>query len=52
MRFWRHEREELPTGRDELIAWLFERWQELDDWVEIQRTGRADAALEVSVGEA
>jgi 1-acyl-sn-glycerol-3-phosphate acyltransferase len=50
VRFWRHEREDLPTDREEQIGWLTERWQELDDWIEEQSTGRADAALEVSVG--
>lgn len=39
VRFWRHERAELPTDREELIAWLFERWQALDDWIEEQRFG-------------
>lgn len=38
VRFWRHERDELPSERDDLIAWLFERWQALDDWIDEQRT--------------
>jgi 1-acyl-sn-glycerol-3-phosphate acyltransferase len=33
MRFWRFPAAEVPTDRDELIAWLYARWQELDDWV-------------------
>jgi 1-acyl-sn-glycerol-3-phosphate acyltransferase len=32
VRFWRHERSELPEDREELAEWLFDRWQELDDW--------------------
>ena len=36
--FWRHERDELPSGRDELIDWLYDRWQALDDWIEEQRS--------------
>jgi hypothetical protein len=32
VRFWRHERAELPDDPDELAEWLFDRWQELDDW--------------------
>ncbi len=24
---------EVPSARDELIVWLYDRWQELDDWV-------------------
>lgn len=39
VRFWRHERDELPTEPDALVEWLAERWQELDDWVEEQRSG-------------
>ena len=32
VRFWRHERAELPDDADELAEWLFDRWQELDSW--------------------
>ena len=41
VRFWRHERDELPTDPDELAAWLGRRWQELDDWVEAELAERA-----------
>jgi 1-acyl-sn-glycerol-3-phosphate acyltransferase len=50
VRFWRHERDDLPSGREELIAWLAERWQALDDWIEEQVAGRNGVALEVPVG--
>jgi 1-acyl-sn-glycerol-3-phosphate acyltransferase len=33
LKFWRFAAAEVPVGRAELIAWLYERWQELDDWV-------------------
>jgi 1-acyl-sn-glycerol-3-phosphate acyltransferase len=33
LRFWRFAAAEIPEERDELIAWLYRRWQELDDWV-------------------
>jgi len=33
VRFWRHERAELPDTREDLAEWLYDRWQELDDWV-------------------
>ena len=36
IRVWRHERHELPRDRDELAAWLYERWQALDDWIDAQ----------------
>jgi 1-acyl-sn-glycerol-3-phosphate acyltransferase len=33
LKFWRFAAAEVPRERDELIVWLYERWQELDDWV-------------------
>ena len=33
VRFWRHEPDEIPGGRDDQAAWLHDRWQQLDDWV-------------------
>ncbi|HEX5853378.1 MAG TPA: 1-acyl-sn-glycerol-3-phosphate acyltransferase [Solirubrobacteraceae bacterium] len=33
LKFWRFPAAEVPSERDELIAWLYERWQDLDDWV-------------------
>jgi 1-acyl-sn-glycerol-3-phosphate acyltransferase len=33
VRFWRYPAAEVPAGREERIAWLYERWQILDDWV-------------------
>jgi 1-acyl-sn-glycerol-3-phosphate acyltransferase len=33
LKFWRFAAAEVPHDRDELIAWLYARWQELDDWV-------------------
>jgi 1-acyl-sn-glycerol-3-phosphate acyltransferase len=41
MRFWRFPAEEIPRGRDEMIAWLYDRWQELDDWVGEMRSAEA-----------
>ena len=32
VRFWRHERTELPDTREELAEWLYDRWLELDAW--------------------
>lgn len=50
VRFWRHEPDELPTQHDELVTWLFDRWQALDDWIEEQRAGlpAPDMQLEVA----
>ena len=33
LKFWRFPAADVPSEREELIAWLYERWQELDDWV-------------------
>jgi 1-acyl-sn-glycerol-3-phosphate acyltransferase len=33
VKFWRHPRAAVPAGERERIAWLYARWQELDDWV-------------------
>jgi 1-acyl-sn-glycerol-3-phosphate acyltransferase len=45
MKFWRFPAAEVPSERDELIAWLYERWQELDDWV-----GRMQARDRTTLG--
>ncbi len=37
MRWWRVPREEIPTGREAQIDWLFDRWAEIDAWVEQHR---------------
>ncbi len=40
VRFWRHARSEVPETEEERIAWLYARWQALDDWVgEQQQSG-------------
>jgi 1-acyl-sn-glycerol-3-phosphate acyltransferase len=33
VRFWRYPRAEVPTERAAQIAWLYEKWQVVDDWV-------------------
>jgi 1-acyl-sn-glycerol-3-phosphate acyltransferase len=33
VRFWRYPASEVPAGEDERVAWLYDRWQEVDDWV-------------------
>jgi 1-acyl-sn-glycerol-3-phosphate acyltransferase len=33
LKFWRFPAADVPRERDKLIVWLYERWQELDDWV-------------------
>ena len=33
LKAWRYPRSEVPTDRDDLIEWLFAKWNELDDWI-------------------
>jgi len=33
LKFWRFPATDVPQERDDLITWLFDRWQELDDWI-------------------
>jgi 1-acyl-sn-glycerol-3-phosphate acyltransferase len=35
--WWRIPREEIPTGREERIDWLFEWWARVDDWIDENR---------------
>lgn len=33
VKFWRYPGTEIPASEQERIAWLYERWQILDDWI-------------------
>jgi 1-acyl-sn-glycerol-3-phosphate acyltransferase len=48
LKFWRFAASEVPIDRDELIAWLYARWQELDDWIGEMRSGAPPVALEAA----
>jgi 1-acyl-sn-glycerol-3-phosphate acyltransferase len=37
VRFWRFPAADVPTSDDDRVRWLYERWQELDDWIGDQR---------------
>ena len=39
VRFWRYPGAEVPAGEQQRIAWLYERWQAVDDWVGEQQRG-------------
>lgn len=47
LKFWRFAAAEVPIDRDDLIAWLYARWQELDDWIGEMRGG-TPVALETA----
>jgi 1-acyl-sn-glycerol-3-phosphate acyltransferase len=44
MKFWRFAAAEVPSDRDELITWLYDRWQLLDDWIGEMRVGDQTAS--------
>jgi 1-acyl-sn-glycerol-3-phosphate acyltransferase len=37
MRFWSVDPEEVPTGEEERVAWLYEWWAHIDRWIEENR---------------
>jgi 1-acyl-sn-glycerol-3-phosphate acyltransferase len=37
MRWWQVPAGSVPTGRDEQIAWLYEWWQRIDEWIGANR---------------
>jgi len=43
LRFWRFAAAEIPHEREQLVKWLYARWQELDDWVGAVQAQRAAA---------
>jgi hypothetical protein len=45
LKFWRFAAADVPSERDQLIAWVYERWQELDNWVGEMRSLNPAAEL-------
>ncbi|HEX8104151.1 MAG TPA: 1-acyl-sn-glycerol-3-phosphate acyltransferase [Solirubrobacteraceae bacterium] len=37
IKLWHERAEDIPRAADERIDWLFDRWRELDEWVEQRR---------------
>jgi len=37
MQWWRVPREEVPSGHDAQIDWLFDWWERIDDWIDEHR---------------
>jgi Acyltransferase len=40
MKIWRYDRAEVPVGEDERMAWLYEKWWIMDDWIDDQLRAR------------
>jgi hypothetical protein len=36
VKIWRYDRAEVPVGEDERMAWLYDKWQIMDDWIDEQ----------------
>ncbi|HEY8059518.1 MAG TPA: hypothetical protein VID94_12230 [Acidimicrobiales bacterium] len=34
VKVWRYDRTEVPVGEDERMAWLYEKWRIMDDWID------------------
>lgn len=41
VKLWRHDRGEVPEGDDERLAWLYERWAVMDEWIVGRLAARA-----------
>ncbi len=50
VRFWRTAAAEIPQGHAERVAWLYECWQALDDWVGSNRAGPPTAGSPPTAG--
>jgi 1-acyl-sn-glycerol-3-phosphate acyltransferase len=44
LKFWRFPAADVPIDRNELIEWLYDRWQELDDWIGEMRSAGPTAS--------
>lgn len=49
VRFWRHEPDAIPRDSEARAAWLYQRWRELDEWVERNRAPRTAMAVSANV---
>ena len=38
MQFWRVAAADVPDGRSARVEWLYDRWQDIDDWIGAIRT--------------
>jgi 1-acyl-sn-glycerol-3-phosphate acyltransferase len=39
LRLWRFRAAEIPPDRSAQVVWLYERWQQVDDWIDAQGAG-------------
>jgi hypothetical protein len=43
-RMWLVPRDEIPAGDDERVAWLYDWWKRVDDWVAAHQPGGGEGA--------
>jgi 1-acyl-sn-glycerol-3-phosphate acyltransferase len=37
VRFWRFAAADIPSARVERVTWMYDRWRQIDDWIEASR---------------
>ncbi|MER6003343.1 1-acyl-sn-glycerol-3-phosphate acyltransferase [Nonomuraea angiospora] len=43
-KWWRVPAAEIPAEREDRIRWLYDHWEQIDAWIDAQRTARANGA--------
>ena len=41
MKVWRYDRAEVPADDDDRLAWLYEKWAVMDDWIDERLRARS-----------
>ena len=41
VKIWRYDRAEVPEDEEDRMAWLYERWRVMDDWIDERLRARA-----------
>jgi hypothetical protein len=41
VKIWRYDRAEVPEDEEARMAWLYERWRLMDDWIDERLVARA-----------
>jgi hypothetical protein len=41
VKMWRHARATVPEGDEARLDWIYDRWAELDDWIDERKQARA-----------
>ncbi len=45
LRMWRHDRSEVPDDPDARLAWVYDQWAVMDEWIDERRRERAGAPM-------